>query len=309
MKTEIFDSHSLGSRLAAHVVRRLIAPGFSNRGDPKIPRRVLERLALVSRAPRRVEVREEEVCGLPAEWLIPEVDSEEGQLTILYLHGGGFVAGSRNTHREIAGRIAKASGARVLLPEYRLTPEHPHPAANEDCLAFYRWLLDNGTSPKRLIVGGDSAGGFLTIATLLALRDGGEPLPAGAFALSPATDLLHFDGPSVTERAPRDPWFGPEDLHFHGGRFFSGDPASPGEMCLLERDFEGLPPFLIQVGGCEVLFSDAERFAERADRAGVSVQLQVWTHLFHGFQHFAVLAREGRAAIKEIARFVTRTGK
>lgn len=304
MKIETFDSRSLGSRLGSYLVRTRVAPAFNHGGGPEAARRVLERLAKLSRVPRGVEVREQDVAGLPAEWLIPKGNKPEEHATILYLHGGGFVAGSRNTHRELAARIAKATGARVLLPEYRLAPEHPYPAANEDCLAFYRWLLEHETRADRLVVGGDSAGGFLTISTLLALRDTGDPLPAGGFAFSPATDLVHYDGPSVTERASQDPWFDADDLRRHSGRFF-GEPKPPtGEMCLLERDFTGLPPLLVQVGGREVLYSDAERVIERAAAAGVSAQLQVWSQLWHGFHSFAVFVREGRRAIGEVGRFV-----
>lgn len=309
MNIETFDSRSLGSRFGAYLVRKLIAPGFNHGHYPETPRRVLERLAKFSRVPRGLEVREQEIAGLPAEWLIPTDSGGEDQTAILYLHGGGFVAGSRNTHRELAARIAKASGARVLLPEYRLAPEHPYPAANDDCLSVYRWLLEHGTAPGRLVIGGDSAGGFLTISTLLALRDAGDPLPAGGFGLSPATDLLHYDGQSVTERVSQDPWFGPDDLQRHSRRFFAGATPPTGEMCLFEREFDGLPPLLVQVGGREMLYSDAERVIERAAAAGVPAQLQVWSHLWHGFHSFAVFVREGREAIAEIGRFVSQCTK
>lgn len=305
MKRHTYRGRSIRSRAAAQAIERLVARRFSRAGDPSAQRGVLERLAVLSRVPRGVCVQEETVAGLASQWLLPNAGARKRPKVVLYLHGGGFVAGSRHTHRELAGRIARASGARVLVPEYRLTPEHPYPAANEDCLAAYRWLLEREAEPSQIVIGGDSAGGFLTLSTLLALRDAGDPLPAAAFLISPSTDLLHFDGASLRERVDQDPWFNPGDMQAHAAAFI-GDAVPPsGELCLLERDFSGLPPLLIQVGGREVLFSDAERTAEKADSAGVSVELSVWPGQFHCFQSFAVLVPEARQAISQLGTFVS----
>jgi len=254
-----------------------------------------------------VQVEKTTLAGRPAERLSPSKKSGGPDTVILYLHGGGYVAGSCNTPRELAGRIAKACSATVIVPEYRLTPEHPYPAGNEDCLAFFRILISDGTPPERLFVGGDSAGGFFTLATLLALRDAGDPQPAGAFLISPAADLLYFEGDSILERAPSDPWFDAQDLPFHASRFLAGAAPPEEKACLFKADFSGLAPLLIQVGGREVLLSDAERVAQRADEAGVPVRLQLWPHQWHVFQSFALAVPEGREAIREIAKFVAHT--
>lgn len=303
MQTETFDGNSLGGRLTARFIRRFVAPSFSRSEDPAKQRGVLERLAKLSRVPRGLQVEKTTLAGRPAERLSPKTPRKPHKV-VLYLHGGGYVAGSCNTHRELAGRIAKASGATVFLPEYRLTPEHPYPAGNEDCLAFFRALVEGGTAPERLFIGGDSAGGFFTLATLLALRDAGEAQPAGAFLISPAADLVYFEGDSILEKAPVDPWFDEQDIPFHASRFLAGATPPSEQACLFRADFSGLAPLLIQVGGREVLLSDSERVAQRADEAGVSVRFQLWPSQWHVFQSFAVLVPEGREAIREIGQFV-----
>jgi epsilon-lactone hydrolase len=238
--------------------------------------------------------------GVPAEWISAP---GAGETTILYLHGGGYTTGSLVTHRELAGRISRATGARVLLLDYRLAPEHPFPAAVDDAVAAYRWLLEQGAQPQRIVVSGDSAGGGLTLATLVAIRDRGLPAPAGGACISPWTDLA-MTGESMTSRAALDPMVQRETLIEMSNAYLGdADPASP-LASPLHADLAGLPPLLIQVGTSETLFDDATRFDARARAAGVQVRLRPYDEQVHVWHMFAGMLPEGQAAIDEIGAFV-----
>ncbi len=239
--------------------------------------------------------------GVPAEWVwAPPASADR---VVLYVHGGAYVIGSINTHRDLAGRISRASGARVLNVDYRLAPEHPHPAAVEDATAAYRWLVANGQAPARLAIAGDSAGGGLTIATLVALRDAGDPLPAAGVCLSPWVDLEGI-GESMSSRAHLDPMVQKDHL-LRMAKLYLGDlhPRTP-LAAPLYADLSGLPPLLIQVGTAETLLDDATRIAERAKKAGVDVTLDVWEDMIHVFQAFAPMLPEGQQAIEQIGEFL-----
>jgi acetyl esterase/lipase len=238
---------------------------------------------------------------IPALWVTtPGVDETR---VVLYLHGGGYCLGSINTHRDLAQRVSRAAGARVLLIDYRLAPEYPHPAAVEDATAAYRWLLDQGVNPARLVIAGDSAGGGLTVATLVAVRDAGLPLPAAAVCLSPWVDLEGL-GESMTSKASVDPMVQVEPLRRLGKHYLGTlDPRTP-LAAPLYADLSGLPPLYIQVGTAETLLDDSTRIAERARKAGVTVTLEPWEDMIHVFQAFAVILPEGQQAIDRIGTFV-----
>lgn len=232
-------------------------------------------------------------------------ETESEPKVILYFHGGGFTAGSCYYYRDLASRISQASGVKVLLVEYRLAPEHPYPAANEDCLFAYRWLLENGYSAQQVIIGGDSVGGSLALMTLLSLRDHAETLPAGAFLLSPHSDLVNLDGESYKSRAELDPTGslkGNQEILTHYLGKYSG--TIPMLLSPLRMDLSDLPDLLIQVGDHEVLLSDATRFAERASAAGVNVSLEVWDNMWSVFQFLAYMLPEAQQAIIHIGQFV-----
>lgn len=234
-------------------------------------------------------------CGEPAPALAGKA--------VLYLHGGGFTAGSCAFYRELAGRLAEAAGIRVLVPEYRLAPEHPYPAANEDALAAYRWLLGAGYSPGDIVLGGDSVGASLVLMTLLALRDAGEEMPAGAFLVSPHADLVHLDGGSYVTRRECDPTGSLETskrILLDYLQDWYGE--IPEILSPLRMDLAGLPPLLIQAGGQEVLLDDAIRLAAKAEAAGVEVQLDVYEPMWSVFHLFAYLIPEAREAISAIGR-------
>lgn len=262
----------------------------------------LEQLASLTKLPEDVKCEPLDAGGVPAEWIT--TPGVEDQYAILYLHGGGYVAGSVKTHRDLASRISRASKARVLIIDYRLAPEHPFPAAVEDATAAYRWLVSaGGIDPSNLIVAGDSAGGGLTVASLVKLRDEGDAPPAGAVCLSPWTDLA-CTGETLKTKAEVDPFVTPEGIEFMA-RVYLGDadPRNPLASPLY-ADLKGLPPMLIQVGTSEILLDDSLRLADRAKAAGVNVELDVWEDMVHVFAAFAAFAPEGRQAIERIGEFV-----
>ena len=229
---------------------------------------------------------------------------------LLYIHGGAWFMGSTTTHRSLVAGLAYASGVRALSINYRLAPEHPFPAGLDDCLAAYEWLLRRsslrgGIAPDKIIVAVDSAGGNLTLALLIALRDAGKPLPAGAVAISPATDLT-FTGESYTARAHLDPFFadlGSDATVMLQGYTAGHDPRDP-LISPLYADLHGLPPLLLHVGDHEALFDGVVGFGERAAAAGVDVQTVVWPGMFHVFHIFAAVLPEARQANAQIAAFI-----
>jgi acetyl esterase/lipase len=239
--------------------------------------------------------------AVPAEWVsAPGADASRA---VLYLHGGGYVIGSINTHRSLAARLARAAKARVLVIGYRLAPEHPHPAAVDDSLAAYRWMLAQGLTPARITVAGDSAGGGLTVATLVAIRDARLPLPAAGACLSPWVDLEGL-GESMTTKAGVDPIVQKAGIAQMAAAYLGGkDPRTP-LAAPLYADLSGLPPLLIQVGTAETLLDDASRLAERAKKAGVKVTYECSEDMIHVWHLFAPLLEEGQQAIDRIGEFV-----
>ncbi len=239
--------------------------------------------------------------GVPAEWVAaPGADPRR---TMLYLHGGGYVICSINTHRELASRLARAAAARVLLIGYRLAPEHPHPAAVEDAVTAYRWLLGRGASPARTVIAGDSAGGGLTVATLVALRDAGVALPAAGVCISPWVDMEGL-GESMTTKADVDPMVQREQLVEMGKLYLGGKPPRTPLASPLYADLTGLPPLLIQVGTAETLLDDSTRLAGCALEAGVDVMLEPWEDMIHVWHIFATMLPEAREAIERVGAFV-----
>lgn len=235
--------------------------------------------------------------GVTAEWVTAPGASAER--AVLFFHGGGFVIGSLKSHRELCGRISRASGARVLVLHYRRAPEHPYPAALDDSITAYRWLLDQGIAARHLVLAGDSAGGGLTISTLVSLRDQGVALPAAGIGLSAWVDLEC----SGMEPEREDPLITRHGLREMGRNYLGDtDPRTPMASPLY-ADLHGLPPLYLQVGSAEVLLDDSRRLAERAKKDGVDVTVDVWDELFHVFQLYPVLP-ETDEAVDKIGAFV-----
>ena len=251
--------------------------------------------------PTDVSVKPVHVPAIPAEWIEPSA-AREGAF-VLYLHGGGYVIGSPRSHRHLAASIAVAARASVLLPDYRLAPEHPFPAALEDAVAAYRWLLDRGTAPRRIVIAGDSAGGGLTVATLVALRERGVPLPAAGVCISPWVDLTG-SGASYATKAASDPIVTRYGVMEMARVYLGATDARTPLASPLFADLTGLPPLFIQVGTEEVLLDDAMELAERAKAAGVEATLELWPEMVHVWQWFFPMLDEGRTAIDGIGAFV-----
>jgi acetyl esterase/lipase len=264
-------------------------------------RTTFENMASSMRVAEDVRCEPVNAGGVPAEWIVAPGAADDR--VVLYLHGGGYVIGSVNTHRDMISRLSRAAGARALALNYRLAPENPFPAAVEDSAAAYRWLLSRGTKPARMVIAGDSAGGGLTVAALVALRDAGDPLPAAGVCLSPWTDLEGI-GESMTTKAAVDPLVQKEGLLQMAKLYLGGkDPHTP-LAAPLYADLRRLPPLLIQVGERETLLDDSTRVAERAKAAGVPVSLEVWDGMIHVWQMFASMLPEGQQAIERIGQFI-----
>ncbi|MFC9839635.1 alpha/beta hydrolase [Rhodococcus sp. NPDC127530] len=240
--------------------------------------------------------------GVDVEWVrTPGCDRSR---VVLYLHGGGYSIGSIAAYRDFCARISDGSGSAVLSVGYRLAPEHQFPAALDDAVTAYRWLLDTGVPADRIVVAGDSAGGGMTVATMVALRDAAVALPAGAVCISPLADLAHT-GESVHEKAYADPIVTPEGSHSYAVRYLGehGDPTDPLASPLY-ADLHALPPVLIQCGTAEVLLDDSLRLARKIRDAGGVVDLDVWPGMIHIFPFFASTIPESQQALRYLTAFV-----
>jgi acetyl esterase/lipase len=254
------------------------------------------------------DVKRIDLAGVACEWLVaPGADPDK---RLLYIHGGGWTAGNLDSHRPLSARISKAAGVAVLAVHYRLAPEHPFPAGLDDCVHTYRWLRNNGpngaSAARAIFIAGDSAGGNLTLATLLACKERGLPQPNGAIPISPATDLS-ASGDSYATRAALDPIIpgAREGIQAMGAIYTQGraDPLSP--LCSpLNGDLRGIAPLLIHVGDHEVLLDDSTRLAAKAKAAGVEVTLSIYPEMPHVWHAFAPFLPEANAAIDEIGAWV-----
>lgn len=245
-----------------------------------------------------VEVEEVDAGGVPAVSLTPR-GAVDGRV-LMYLHGGGLVLGGPATVATPVSRAARAGHARALLPRYRLAPEHVYPAQVEDVVTAYRWLVETGTPPEGIVIAGESAGGGLVCAVLLALRDAGDPLPAGAVPISPMVDF-EFKGASWQTNADKD-GFVTRELAIQNVPMFLPD-RDPAEVSPINADLAGLPSLLIQVGSHEVIRDDAIAFAEKAKAAGVDVTLEVWDDMVHLWHNFSFLP-DAQRALDRIGAFV-----
>ena len=260
--------------------------------------------AAFSAFPSAGEVKCEPVAagGVKAEWITASNAAPDRVIT--YLHGGGYVMGSIDTHRELIARLAKAAQARCLALDYRLAPEHLFPAAADDAIAAYRWLLAQGIKPGQIVVAGDSAGGGLTVATLIAVRDLGVPAPAAGVCISPWVDL-EAEGKSMTSRAAQDPLVSREMIQTIA-RMYVGEKGSLREPLAapINASLNDLPPLFIQVGNAETLLDDSTRLADRAQESGGDVTLQIWDEMPHVWHLCAPILPEGQEAIDKIGEFV-----
>ena len=260
--------------------------------------------ALAFPLPEATTVTPVEANGVPCEWIVAEGASPDARLA--YLHGGGYVIGNLKTHRHLSAAISHASGCAVLAVDYRLAPEHPYPAAVEDALSAYRFLRENGPNgageASSTFIAGDSAGGGLTLVTMLAARDAGVPMPDAAMPLSAWTDLAGT-GETLETRREVDPLVTDAALHDMASQYLNGVDAKDPMASPLYADLSGLPPLLMQVGDAEVLLSDTTRVVQNARDAGVEATEEIWPEMFHVFQHFCQAFPEGQEAVDRIGEF------
>jgi epsilon-lactone hydrolase len=285
------------------VLEEQVTPVFKGLSDVAALRQLWEVLAARS-TPVPDEIKWEPVTAgqVACEWIHGPIN--RGGQAVMYIHGGGYVFGSVATYRDLIGRLSIAADMWILAPDYRLAPEHPFPAAVDDALAAYRWLVGTGIEPRHIVIAGDSAGGGVALATLLALRDAGERLPAAAVLLSPVTDLT-CSGDSYTSRATSDPLFTREQGVFLVAQYLAGADPTSVLASPIYADLKGLPPLLVHVGNDEVLLDDSTRLAERARGAGVDVDLRVWDGMWHDFQRQAGLGViEAQESIDLIGAFI-----
>lgn len=239
-----------------------------------------------------------ELGGIPGIWM----EGTSGKV-LLYLHGGGYVIGSALAYREFATQLARTAGSALFAPDYRLAPENPYPAALDDALAAYRALLDQGHAAENIVVAGDSAGGGLSLALLVAIRDAGLAQPGRAVLFAPWLDLS-MSGASLKSKAEADPSLTVEGLTVAAERYLAGKPGDTPGASPLFADLSGLPKLLIETGEAEILLSDSTRLVERAAEAGVDVTLHVWPGLPHVWGLFAAVLSEGRDVIAEAGAFI-----
>jgi len=272
---------------------------------PEVLRAFFEAMASTFPVPDGVKCTPAKMGGVAGEWV--EMPESEPDRVVLYLHGGGYVIGSLNTHRSLVARIAREARARCFSLDYRLAPEHAYPAAVEDAVAAYRGLVASGVARGRIVVAGDSAGGGLTLATLLSLRDAGDALPAGAVCLSPWTDLEGTGG-SHADPDIHDPMVNLPGLQLMG-QMYAGTSVRDSLASPLHADFRGLPPLYILVGTREMLLDDSLRVAAKARAAGVPVLLEKGPGLIHVWPMFGDDVPEAAEAVRNIGAFVrTRVG-
>ena len=265
-------------------------------------RKGLELMSVGIKYPEDIESEQIDIDGLTGSlFTIPESNNDR---IILFLHGGAYVAGSVETSKYHSVLISRFAKAQLLSINYRLAPEHPFPAALNDAVNAYKWLIaEKKFSPKKIVIVGVSAGGGLTVATLLKLREMGIDLPAAAVCISPWTDLA-FTGETFKERASLDPFTSPYNLDFAASLYIDkSDPRNP-YISPVYADLQGLPPFFIIAGTAEILYDDSVRLAEQASFAGVEVELDIWEDMIHAFPVFASVAPESQKAIEKISNFI-----
>ncbi len=261
----------------------------------------LESLGARYRLPADVRTEQVDANGVPAEWtMTPSADADR---VIMFLHGGAYISGSIASHRHVMAELGQQAGARTLALGYRLAPEHPFPAALDDALAGYRFLLSSGLNPARITLAGESAGGGLAIATLLSLRDAGETLPGSVWCSSPWVDL-EMTGATMASKAAADPLIQKAYLIETAAAYLHGtDPRSP-LVSPIHADLRGLPTMLIQVGSAETLLSDSITLAAVAGEADIDVTLQIWPGMIHAWHLFYPQLAEGRRALAAVGAFI-----
>ncbi len=284
-------------------VRALLAaaPIAEENQSPQKMRENMETITANFPIPEEATIRETTLGNVRGEWT--EMPATDKNRVILYFHGGGYVIGSPKTHRPLITKLAASAGVRIFAPDYRMGPENPFPAAVEDAAAVYKALMEEeGFKPENIAVSGDSAGGGLTMALLLKLRDDGAPLPKCAAPISPWVDLTG-ESKTMDSHASRDPMVQRDGLLQMAGWYLGGADAKNPLASPLFADLKTLPPLLIQVGSEETLLDDSRNLHKNAEAASVDAKLEVWDEMIHVWHAFHFMLPEGARALEGIAAF------
>ncbi len=288
-------------QLLAWTIRTTLRPALSPKTPIKLQRFCSDAASAIVLGPHGYKTKKQIIAQVPTVHIQPKT-TQSGR-GILYLHGGGYVVGSSKSHTKLAAQIGHAAQAQVWLPEYRLAPEHPSPAALEDIIAVYKALLAQGQNPKKLMIAGDSAGGGLSLSTAIALRDAGLPLPAALVLLSPWVDLS-LSGSTIKTHATQDAMLSKNWLAWCANNYCGQKSVTDPTCSPLYADLTGLPPILIHVGTEEVLLDDAKRLAEQAKKYDISTNLRVYDKVGHVFQFHAGILKESDDSIERIRQFI-----
>ncbi len=291
---------SLRALLVRTVVKMVMQPALAQAPNAQSRAR-LEKLAGLTWQPRGTTLNFGKLGEVPVEWVANQAAGARG--FVLYLHGGGYVTGSPRTHRALTSRLAKAARVCVAVPEYRLAPEHPHPAAVEDALAAYKGLLDQGVPPHKIFIAGDSAGGGLSLALALRLKAAPLPQPAGIVLLSPFVDMTH-SGASMLSPQQKEWLLTKSFIHDASKHYAGGQESKTPTISPLFADLRGLPAMFMQVGSEEFLLDDSTRLAQAATEQGVPVTLQIWPRMWHVWQLHGGQMPEADRAIDSMAEFI-----
>jgi acetyl esterase/lipase len=297
-----FRTGGLVQVLLRSLLRFLLRPLLGTRFSISVHRRTLPLVANGTPAVRGTHCTAIELASVPTERVESGMAAAKPG-AILFFHGGGYCIGAPATHRSLTSRLSRATDIAVYAPDYRLAPEHPHPAALDDAVSAYRGLLALGMDGGHIVIAGDSAGGGLTLACAIALRDAGLPPPSALILLSPWVDL-DCNGSTMRSHANRDPVLTPDGLRRWGRAYLAGRSAATPACSPLQAELRGLPPTLIQVGSEEILLDDSRRLHQRLIAAGVASRLHEYEGLWHDFQLQGGVLQGADEAIKEIAVFI-----
>jgi epsilon-lactone hydrolase len=293
---------SIRAKLVSTIMQRTVKRDLSAIKDVTTLRRKADRIAKLSESiPKNVSIKSQSINGVPCEWITPRgIDRNK---VLMYLHGGGYVFGGPNTHRQLTSKLAIAAGMAVLLVDYRLAPENRFPAAIDDATSCYLWLLDNGFDSSKIALGGDSAGGGLTVATMINLKSRGVSLPCCAALMSPWLDLSS-SGESVQLNAKSDAMLSPYALDVMTQHYLAHEDKEHPLASPLFADLSNLPPILVHVGSGEILLSDSERFINKVNDSGGKAFLKVWPKMPHVFQLFSSMIPESKKSITNLGEFI-----
>ncbi|WP_337077768.1 alpha/beta hydrolase [Acinetobacter pittii] len=288
-------------QLLAWTIRTTLRPALSPKTPLKLQRFCSNAASAIVLGPRGYKTKKQIIAQVPTLHILPR--SIKSGLGILYLHGGGYVVGSSKSHAKLAAQIGHAAQAQVWLPEYRLAPEHPSPAAIEDVIAVYKALLAQGQDPKKLVIAGDSAGGGLSLSAAIAIRNAGLPLPTALVLLSPWVDLS-LSGSTIKTHAAQDAMLSEDWLAWCAKNYCGQKSATDATCSPLYADLTGLPSVLIHVGTEEVLLDDAKRLAGQTEKYGIPTNLRVYDRVGHVFQFHAGILNESNDSIERIGQFI-----